>query len=84
MAQLRKFSKVLVAVDGSEYSMNAAEYAISITKVYGSQLIALHVITSDVSTIASTFSPQMEEIKKILKNFLIRYGAKVKQIGIFH
>ena len=52
MAQLRKFSKVLVAVDGSEYSMNAAEYAISITKVYGSQLIALHVITSDVSTIA--------------------------------
>ena len=50
MAQLRKFSKVLVAVDGSEYSMNAAEYAISITKEYGSQLIALHVITSDVST----------------------------------
>ncbi|MGA7142333.1 MAG: hypothetical protein WBX29_10030 [Nitrososphaeraceae archaeon] len=55
-----------------------------ITKEYGSQLIALHVITSDVSTIASTFSPQMEEIKKMLKNFLIRYGAKVKQIGIFH
>ncbi len=50
MAQLRKFSKVLVAVDGSEYSMNAAEYAISITKEYGSQLIALHVITSDVRT----------------------------------
>jgi nucleotide-binding universal stress UspA family protein len=47
MAQLRKFSKVLVVVDGSEYSMNAAEYAISITKEYGAQLIALHVITSD-------------------------------------
>jgi nucleotide-binding universal stress UspA family protein len=69
MTQLRKFSKVLVAVDGSEYSMNAAEYAISITKVYGSQLIALHVITSDVSTIASTFSPQMEEIKKNTRIF---------------
>ena len=71
MAQLRKFSKVLVAVDGSEYSMNAAECAISITKEYGSQLIALHVITSDVSTIASTFSPQMEEIRKNAQEFFV-------------
>jgi nucleotide-binding universal stress UspA family protein len=75
MAQLRKFSKVLVAVDGSEYSMNAAEYAISITK-YGSQLIALHVITSDVSTIASTFSPQMEEIKKNAQEFFDKIRHK--------
>jgi nucleotide-binding universal stress UspA family protein len=76
MTQLRKFSKVLVAVDGSEYSMNAAEYAISITKVYGSQLIALHVITSDVSTIASTFSPQMEEIKKNAQEFFDKIRGK--------
>ena len=76
MAQLRKFSKVLVAVDGSEYSMNAAEYAISITKEYGSQLIALHVITSDVSTIASTFSPQMEEIKKNAQEFFDKIRHK--------
>ena len=76
MAQLRKFSKVLVAVDGSEYSMNAAEYAISITKVYGSQLIALHVITSDVSTIASSFSPQMEEIKKNAQEFFDKVLSK--------
>ena len=76
MAQLRKFSKVLVVVDGSEYSMNAAEYAISITKEYGSQLIALHVITSDVSTIASTFSPQMEEIKKNAQEFFDKIRHK--------
>lgn len=76
MAQLRKFSKVLVAVDGSEYSMNAAEYAISITKEAGSQLIALHVITSDVSTIASTFSPQMEEIKKNTQEFFDKIRRK--------
>jgi nucleotide-binding universal stress UspA family protein len=68
MAQLRKFSKVLVAVDGSEYSMNAAEYAISITKEY--------VITSDVSTIASTFSPQMEEIKKNAQEFFDKIRRK--------
>ena len=32
MAELRKFLKVLVVVDGSEYSMNAAEYAVSIAE----------------------------------------------------
>ena len=58
MAELGKFLKVLVVVDGSEYSMNAAEYAISIAKQFGAQLIVLHVITSDI------ISPQLEEIKK--------------------
>jgi nucleotide-binding universal stress UspA family protein len=44
-----KFSKILVAVDGSESSMNAAEYAISIAKREESgstSLIALHVMYS--------------------------------------
>ena len=47
-----------------------------ITKEYGSQLIALHVITSDVSTIASTFSPQMEEIKKNAQEFFDKIRRK--------
>jgi len=76
MAQLRKFSKVLVAVDGSEYSMNAAEYAISITRQFGSELIALHVITSDVSTVASAFLPQMEEIKKNAQEYFDKIRRK--------
>ena len=44
--------------------------------MYGSQLIALHVITSDVSTIASTFSPQMEEIKKNAQEFFDKIRRK--------
>lgn len=76
MAQLRKFSKVLVAVDGSEYSMNAAKYAISITRQFGSELIALHVITSDVSTVASAFLPQMEEIKKNAQEYFDKIRRK--------
>lgn len=76
MAQLRNFSKVLVAVDGSEYSMNAAEYAISITRQFGSELIALHVITSDVSTVASAFLPQMEEIKKNAQEYFDKIRRK--------
>ena len=39
------FSKILVAIDGSDGSMNAADYAISISKDYNdAELYALHVI----------------------------------------
>ena len=44
---ITKFSKILVAVDGSESSMDAADFAISIAKKEGNvSLIALHVIQS--------------------------------------
>jgi nucleotide-binding universal stress UspA family protein len=45
---MKNFSKILVAIDGSENSMKAAVYAIDIAKKDNSQLIALTVI--DIST----------------------------------
>ena len=36
-----KFSKILVAVDGSESSMDAVDYAISVTRKASASLIAL-------------------------------------------
>ena len=78
MAELKKYLKVLVAVDGSEYSMKAAEYAISIAKQFGSQVIALHVTTSDMSTsLSASFSPHMEEIKKNAEIFF----EEIRRIG---
>jgi nucleotide-binding universal stress UspA family protein len=38
-----KFSKILVAIDGSEPSMDAAEYAIEMAKKDGAKVIALTV-----------------------------------------
>jgi nucleotide-binding universal stress UspA family protein len=32
----RKISNILVAIDGSEYSFKAAEYALSLAKSFGS------------------------------------------------
>ena len=52
----RKFSKVLVAVDGSQASMDAAEYAIEIAKKDNAQLIALTV--SNISFPASLGFPK--------------------------
>lgn len=38
-----KFSKIMVAIDGSPDSFKAVEYAIELTKVYGAQLCAVIV-----------------------------------------
>ena len=37
--------KILVPVDGSEYSMNAAKYATRIAKVDNAELFCIHIIT---------------------------------------
>ncbi len=41
-------SKVLVAIDGSDESINAADHAIFMSKKYNAELYALHVIHTDV------------------------------------
>ena len=52
------FSRILVGIDGSEESMEAAEYAVSITKLYDAELIAINVLTSDIGYVYS--SPGVE------------------------
>ena len=44
----RKFSKILVAIDGSEPSMEAADYAIVVAKQYDAALVALHVLSGEI------------------------------------
>ena len=40
--------KILVPIDGSEYSLNAAKYAIRIAKDEKADLFCIHVITSQI------------------------------------
>ena len=48
-------SKILVAIDGSDASMDAADYAISISEKYNAELYALHVIhPADVDLLPGT------------------------------
>ena len=44
------FSKILVAMDSSDASMDAADYATTISQRYNAELYALHVIHADVDT----------------------------------
>lgn len=45
------FSRILVALDGSEYSMKALEFAVDIAKKYQSQLILVHVVMRQIYAI---------------------------------
>jgi nucleotide-binding universal stress UspA family protein len=78
---VRNFSKILVAIDGSEISMKAAVYTIDIVKKNKSQLIALTVL--DISTprrISSSFitAPtyglkELEEKRKEAQQWLDKF-----------
>ena len=78
---MRNFSKILVAIDGSEISMKAAVYAIDIVKKNRSQLIVLTVL--EISTprrISSSFitAPtyglkELEEKRKEAQQWLDKF-----------
>ena len=73
----KKFSKILVAVDGSQASMDAADQAIEMARKYNSELIALHVILSD-TTIFGTNPPQhIDEIKQQAQQYLDKIKQKL-------
>ena len=48
-------SRVVVAVDGSDYSMKAADYAVNLAKNTGAEIIALNII--DISSIFRILPP---------------------------
>jgi nucleotide-binding universal stress UspA family protein len=76
----KKFSKILIAIDGSEPSMDAADYAILMARMYNSPMIALHVlpekiryeyqdkIDSDVPSHASTNTDSLRRIVELPRN----------------
>jgi nucleotide-binding universal stress UspA family protein len=84
-----RFSKILAAVDGSEESFKAAEYAIEITKKYSGQLIALTVLDiSKPKHLSSTFitAPtygirELEEEKKEAQQWLDKIANVVSEKG---
>jgi nucleotide-binding universal stress UspA family protein len=72
-SQQTKISKVLVAIDGSDASMCAADHAISISKKYNAELYALHVIRTDVEL----FGPHETYLVR-MRDEAERYLNKVK------
>jgi nucleotide-binding universal stress UspA family protein len=79
------FSKILVAIDGSEESMDAVDYAISLSKEYNAELYALHVIRADVDLLGvyetSEYMTKMRnEAEKYLDKVRLKANEKNFQI----
>jgi nucleotide-binding universal stress UspA family protein len=68
-------SKMLVAIDGSGALMDAADYAISISERYNSELYALHVIRADVDLFGPMTAMRNEGEKYLSK---VRFKANEK------
>jgi len=69
------FSKILVAIDSSDASMDAADYATSMSQRYNTELYALHVIHADVDL----YGPhETSEFTRNMRNEGEKYLDKVK------
>jgi len=72
--------KILVAIDGSEYSPKALDYACKVAMIDNAQLQIINVIEEYVN-IGHTFSRQLEKIAKELLN---KYEALAKSLGVIN
>jgi nucleotide-binding universal stress UspA family protein len=81
-------SKILVATDGSKASDTALEYAIELTKFYGSELILLNVTRTDVITtyrhMDRDFAREkiMQEREEYGKRVLGKATGRAKRAGV--
>jgi nucleotide-binding universal stress UspA family protein len=88
MNKVESLSKILVAVDGSEMSLKAADYGIEFAKKYDSKLIVLHVIHIPAAglmyTTESSFKQFIEKSKKESEEWfnIIRKKSKEREIEI--
>lgn len=80
-----KFPKIMVAIDGSEHSLKAAEYALEIAKSFNSQLFAV-TVTSVPESYRLRQEDVLEESKEMadsrawLENF--SHKAKIDNIEL--
>jgi Universal stress protein family len=79
------FSKILVAIDSSDASMDAADYATAMSQRYNAELYALHVIHADVDLywphVTSDFTRNMRnEGEKYLNKVKVKANENDIQI----
>jgi nucleotide-binding universal stress UspA family protein len=70
-------SKIMVGIDGSEESVNAADYAIAIAKRHNAELIAVNVLTSDIGYTYS--SPGVESPPLTIREIILLAEDEVRK-----
>ncbi len=64
MNKVESLSKILVAIDGSEMSLKAADYGIEFAKKYNSKLLILHVIHVHAAGLMYTTESSIQTIHR--------------------
>jgi nucleotide-binding universal stress UspA family protein len=70
-------SKIMVGIDGSEESVNAADYALAIAKRHNAELIAVNVLTSDIGYAYS--SPGVERPPLTIREIILLAEDEVRK-----
>lgn len=83
--QLAPYQKILVAVDFSPHSINAAKRAVELAKYYGAELTLLHLV-EEKSIYDSYYDPidmsmMLEEITAFKSQNIASHNEKVRKIG---
>src|SRR5574340_1211370 len=74
-----KFSKILVAIDGSEMSMKAAEYGITMAKKDNAKLVAISIIYTPAATFTYTKQAWFDEFLKKANVEAAEWFNKIKK-----
>ena len=74
-----KFSKILVAIDGSEMSMKAAECAITMAKKDNANLVVVNIIYTPASTLVYNNKKWFNESLKKTKGEAAEWFNKIKK-----
>jgi nucleotide-binding universal stress UspA family protein len=69
--------KIMVGIDGSKESVNAADYALAIAKRHNAELIAVNVLTSDIGYAYS--SPGVESPPLTIREIILLAEDEVKK-----
>jgi nucleotide-binding universal stress UspA family protein len=72
-----EISKMMVGIDGSEQSINAADYAVAIAKRYDAEMIAVNALTSDIGYAYS--SPGVESPPLTIREIILLAEDEVKK-----
>ncbi len=80
-----KLKRILVPIDGSDYSMRAAKYAIEIAKLQNAQIIFIHIIEPlpyGIDYIGPTFDQYFKDVTNIAHSWFSRIRKIAEIEGI--
>jgi nucleotide-binding universal stress UspA family protein len=79
MNKAGNFSKILIAIDGSELSLKAADYGITMAKKDNANLVVINIVYTPASTFVYTRQEWFDEFLKKAKEEAAEWFNKIRK-----